>query len=257
MLLTLTVVALRTSLTNHAHTRCTPYTANRLEWQPAKAKREWADAENLRLLRCLVEESGQNVNVPQAGYAHMPGTQPLGQLLANVRSGHTPPSNELLVFLNEKGFEWHPAKAKREQVNSDNLCLLRCLVEEYGKNVNVPNEGYTDLPWTLRLGRLLNNIRSDNTQRSMELLAFLNEKGFMYSFRNLARHVAQRHGVSFEDLRDATPVQLSDYFRVLQDALRLLPKERKKLCPGWCRLTLPAFRERLQQDLLHELRKRP
>jgi hypothetical protein len=97
------------------------------------------------------------------------------------------------------------------------------------------------------LGSLLHHIRTVHNAPSDKLHAYLNAHGFLYSFRDLAKHMARRRGVSAADLRSIPAEELAEDFSALQRALQKLQDQPR--LRSWCALSTAELRERFARDL--------
>jgi hypothetical protein len=127
--------------------------------------------------------------------------------------------------------------------------------ENDGMTINIPRAGYKGRPRTKQLGQLLHNIRSGNTSINDEMREFLNGHGFIYSFTDLAVHIARRRNVSVTALHNLLHGELAEDFVALERALRNLPMQRK--LRALCSLDNAGLQERFAQDLARHLKSGP
>ena len=92
----------------------------------------------------------------------------MGELLNNIRSGHTTPRGDFLEYITSRGFEMRRAEKEYERTWVSNMRIIKLIVEEKGRDVNVPHGGYDDIPESRAMGALLNDIRMRSLQAAFQ-----------------------------------------------------------------------------------------
>ncbi len=85
----------------------------------------------------------------------MAGSKAMGKLLHRIRGGNTQAPPEFLGYIEPRGFDWKRAEAERERAWEANLASIKHIVEDLGKNVNVPLKGYAGVAGSKGMGDLL------------------------------------------------------------------------------------------------------
>ena len=92
-----------------------------------------------------------------------------------------------------RGFDMRRAKAEYERKWDSHMRAIKRIVEEEGRDVNVPQRGYDDIPGSREIGGLLNDIRSGKTTPRGDFLEYTRSKGLLHHCSNLFVHLRQRY----------------------------------------------------------------
>ena len=148
-----------------------------LEWRKKESRRR-ALEEWLPAVKRIVEELGMDINVPQGGYPDVEGSEEMGKLLHNIRSGHTTAPAEFMDYIQKHGFE----ENRREEVTKRRwegyFNVIKRMVEEFGMDINVPRGGYPDVDGSEKIGNLLDSIRTGRTTAPAEFMDYIRKHGF-------------------------------------------------------------------------------
>ena len=131
------------------------------------------------------------------GHVNAPQTHPiLGQLLASIRTGHTQVPPQFEEELRSMGLDVrNQTIVQRDARWEEYMSAFRKFYEERG-HVNAP-QTYPIL------GKLLNSIRTGNTQVPPQFEEELRTMGFFWCTSNLARHVTRMLKRAVASLDDA------------------------------------------------------
>lgn len=140
------------------------------------------------------------------------GIVKLGTLVSIIRTGGTSVPAQWRAWLDERGFAWDYQAAMWERVyipgfqawqEANHTSLLRVKIAD---TVPAPEarDGF------LKLGHLVNNIRTGNTPVPAEWRVWLNDRGFLWHTKCLATHVRRRLQRLKEQLPTTAPALAQD-----------------------------------------------
>ena len=129
-------------------------------------------------MKSIVEEHQRDVNVPPAGYNGVEGSKQMGTLITSIRSGCTTPRADFLDYINAVGFDMNRRDAEHERKWDTYLVVIKSIVEDHRRNVNVPVEGFAGVEGSKQMGKLFNRIRTGNTTPRRDFIDYINGAGF-------------------------------------------------------------------------------
>ena len=154
---------------------------------------QWqAENPGLALMHVRTDAVAQCPNAPT-------GTINLGKLVNRLRTGHTACPARWRAWLDARGFTWDYGEAVWERINipAFERYMINAEVDTLAhvpQRTRVQSEASRD--GYIELGKLVHNLRTGQTACPARWRAWLNERGFLWHTKNMAKHVAGTLGAA-------------------------------------------------------------